>query len=68
MNAQQAKEQLFEKKTIVCSKEDYERDVRDGIIDYQMRQKDIGNAELENHASAELKRLDKEHGLESKAP
>lgn len=63
MNAQETKEQLFESKEIVCTKTEYHRDVRDAILDFQLRQKDLGNESLVKFCQSEIDRLDKEHGL-----
>lgn len=63
MNAQYAKEQLFEKQEITCSKTEYHRDVRDGILDFQMRSKDLGKTDLVEHCQKQLDKLDQEHGL-----
>lgn len=63
MNGQKAKEHLFAKEKVECDKTEYHRDVRDAILDYKLRQKDIGNSELADHAQSEMDRLDKIHGL-----
>lgn len=63
INAQRAKEMLFEKTQIECSKTEYHRDVRDGILDFELRQKDLGNKDLQDWCQSELKRLDAIHGL-----
>lgn len=63
INAQRAKELLFEKQPIECSKTEYHRDVRDGILDYQLRMKDLGRTDIEEFCKEEVKRLDEIHGL-----
>lgn len=63
MNAQSTKEMLFEMKEITCTKTEYHRDVRDGILDFQMRSKDLGKTDLVEHCQKQLEKLDQTHGL-----
>lgn len=64
MNGTQAKEKIFAGEPVNCSKEDYHRDVRNGILDYQQRSKDLGRVDLEQRCKNEVERLDKIHGAQ----
>lgn len=66
INGQSAKEKLFAKEKIECTQTEYHRDVRDAIIDFKLRQSDLGNTELAAHCQSELERLDSQHGLPPK--
>lgn len=62
MSPSKCNEHLFAKEQVTCTKTEYHRDIR-GVIDLAIvRQKDIGNADLQAFAEGELKRLDKIHG------
>jgi len=62
MNSQRAKEKLFSKEKIECTRDEYHRDVRFAIDDYHRRMEDIGNAELSAFCKSELERLDALYG------
>lgn len=66
INGQSAKEKLFAKEPIQCDQTEYHRDVRDAILDFKLRQSDLGNTELTIHCQQELERLDSQHGLPPK--
>lgn len=64
MTPSKCNEKLFAKEQIDCTKTEYHRDIR-GVIDLAVvRQKDLGNEELEAFAAGELERLDKIHGAQ----
>ncbi|MEZ4742300.1 MAG: hypothetical protein R3B45_07625 [Bdellovibrionota bacterium] len=60
MNAEVAKQSIFVGEMILCTKVEYERDVRSAILDQIMRCQDVGDDRQEMFARAELRRLDRQ--------
>ena len=52
------KDKLFSKEQVNCTKQDYELRLREEMISYRDRCKDLGDQERLDHAEAEIKRLD----------
>jgi len=63
MNRIKANELLFDRRQLDPSKEEYDRDVRDAIIDYRERAVDTGDDVRAQHCRAELSRLDEKYGI-----
>lgn len=63
MDANECMVQLYDKKKIECDKTEYHRDVRNAILDFQLRHKDLGNEDTVKFCQSQIDRLDKEHGL-----
>ena len=56
-------ELLFAEEKIDCSKEEYDREVRGAVLDYQRRMIDLGKDEIARHCQLEVNRLDATHGV-----
>ena len=63
VNREKVNEILFAGEKIACSKEEYHTEVRDSILDYQLRMVDLGKSKEARHCLLEVERLDKEHGI-----
>lgn len=60
MNAEEARQAIYEGKQVVCTKETYQHYIRDALLDYKARGDDLGNKELFTRCKAEIERLDKQ--------
>ena len=63
VNRDKTNEILFALEKIACSETEYHTEVRDAILDFQLRMVDLGKAEHSKHCLKEIKRLDKIHGV-----
>lgn len=63
VNREKTNELLFAKEKIACTKSEYHNEVRDAILDFQIRMADLGKADESKFCLKEIQRLDKEHGV-----
>ena len=59
MNGQQATAAIYEKKQVVTTAVLYDTQVKNALLDYQLRLKDVGNVELLEFCTGEILRLNK---------
>lgn len=63
MTGQDATAQIYELKKLQPSKEDYESVVRNALLDYEVRLKDVGDEERLQFLQAEVTRLDEKFNI-----
>lgn len=66
MNRQDATADMYDCKSIEPTKIEYEGFIRDSLIDYEIRTRDLADEKREKFTKTEIERLDKKFGITAK--
>lgn len=62
MNADEARQAVYANEKVVCTKTEWDKNIRDALLDYKAQAEDLGNSVLTQHISMEIIRLEEMFG------